>query len=352
MPPRPLRLLILGTGHMAQDHARAYAAMPGVEMVAACDIRPEVLAGFAATHGIGQRFDSLDAALAWGDFDAASNVTPDPVHHPTTMALLAAGKPVLCEKPLATSAPLAREMAAAARGMVNVVNLTYRKVPAVIRAAAMVAEGVLGPLRHFEASYLQSWLTQPAWGDWRTEPRWLWRLSTAHGSAGCLGDIGIHILDLATFVAGEPLTDIGCRLTTFPKAEGDRIGAYPLDANDAFTMQARMASGATGTIAATRMATGHFNDLTLRLYGLRGGLEVSFVKGVSRLRACLGGDIARPDWAEIACPPVPTNYDRFIAALRGSPAPVPDFERGAELQGWLDLAARSDAEGARLLATR
>ena len=346
---RPLRLLILGTGHMAHDHARAYAAMPGVTVAGACDIRRPVLDRFAETYAIANRFDSLDDALDWGDFDAASNVTPDAVHHPTTMQLLAADKPVLCEKPLATSAPLAHQMAAAAAGLVNTVNLTYRKVPAVIRAAQMVAEGALGPLRHFEASYLQSWLTQPAWGDWRTDQRYLWRLSTAHGSGGCLVDVGIHILDLATYVAGEPITELGCRLATFPKAQGERIGDYHLDANDGFTLQARLASGAIGTISATRMATGHFNDLRLRLYGVNGALQVRFEQGESHLSACLGPAAEIPEWTEIACPPVPTNYDRFIAALRGGNEPLPDFARGAELQSWLDLAFQSHAQDARML---
>jgi predicted dehydrogenase len=114
------------------------------------------------------------------------------------------GKHVLCEKPLATRYPdaLAMAEAAAEAGVVNMVNLSYRNVPALQAAARMVAEGAIGPVRHFEASYLQSWLTQPAWGDWKTESQWLWRLSTAHGSKGVLGDVGIHILDYATFIAG------------------------------------------------------------------------------------------------------------------------------------------------------
>ena len=80
------------------------------------------------------------------------------------------------------------------------------ELPQRARAAAggarWCATGAIGTVRHFEASYLQSWLTQPAWGDWRTRPQWLWRLSTAHGSKGVLGDVGIHILDFATFIAG------------------------------------------------------------------------------------------------------------------------------------------------------
>ncbi len=132
-----------------------------------------------------------------GAFDAAVNSTPDGAHKATSLQLIAAGKPVFCEKPLAVNHADALEMTEAAEsaGLVNMVNLTYRNAHAIQMARRMVEEGRIGTIRHFEASYLQSWLTSPHWGDWRTDERWLWRLSSAHGSKGVLGDIGIHILD-------------------------------------------------------------------------------------------------------------------------------------------------------------
>ena len=63
------------------------------------------------------------------------------------------------------------------------------------KAREIVLSGEIGTVRHVEASYLQSWLVSKAWGDWRTESRWLWRLSKKHGSNGVLGDIGIHAID-------------------------------------------------------------------------------------------------------------------------------------------------------------
>lgn len=341
-PADPVRILILGTGAMARTHAKAYATIPGARIVAGVDSRPEVLADFCKAHAIPNGFATLDEALAWGAFDAVSNVTPDAAHHPTTLPLLAAGKHVLCEKPLAVSHAEAREMAAAAAvaGVVNMVNLSYRHdVPELTKAAELVAAGALGNLRHFEASYLQSWLTQGAWGDWQTDPRWLWRLSTAHGSKGVLGDVGIHILDFATFAAGSMPADISCRLKTFHKAPGDRIGEYPLDANDSFVMEVELENGAIGTISATRFAPGHHNDLRLRLYGDRGGLLVSYEKGVGRLEACLGPDMATATWREIAVPPVPTLYRRFVDAVRTKTPVEPSFAHGAALQAVLDAAA-------------
>jgi predicted dehydrogenase len=348
---QPVRLLILGTGGMAKTHAESFAAIPGVTLVAGIDTRPEQLAAFRQAHGIPQGFASVQEALAWGQFDAVTNVTPDAAHHATTLPFLGAGKHVLCEKPLATNARDAEEMAttAAQAGVVNMVNLSYRNVPALQQAARMVREGAIGEIRHFEASYLQSWLTQPAWGHWDRESQWLWRLSTAHGSKGVLGDVGIHILDFATFIAGLEAAEVSCLLQTFDKAPGGRIGDYVLDANDSATMQLRLANGALGTVAATRFATGHLNDLRLRLYGQTGGLEVRFEKGISALRACLGGDVTSATWADVDCPPVPTIYQRFIAAIRGEGVAEPDFARGAALQRLLDRAEASAREGGRLL---
>lgn len=349
---QPVRLLILGTGGMAKNHAEGFAAIPGVTVVAGIDTRPEQLAAFRQSHGIAHGFASVGEALSWGEFDAVTNVTPDAAHHATTLPFLAAGKHVLCEKPLATNAKDAEEMATAAAKarVVNMVNLSYRNVPALQKAARMVREGAIGTIRHFEASYLQSWLTQPAWGHWDRESQWLWRLSTAHGSKGVLGDVGIHILDFATYIAGMEAAQVSCLLQTFDKAPGGRIGDYMLDANDSATMQLRLANGALGTVAATRFATGHLNDLRLRLYGQTGGLEVRFEKGISALRACLGEDIQSGTWHEVDCPAVPTIYQRFVAAIRGEDVAEPDFARGAALQRLLDRAEASALQNGQLLA--
>lgn len=349
----PLRILILGTGNMARNHAEAFRKIDGVELVAGVDSRPDVLARFCKEFAIPQSFASLDEAVAWGKFDAAANVTPDAAHHATTLALMNAGKHVLCEKPLATNAADAREMAglAAAKGLVGMVNLSYRNVAVLQKAAELVRDGRIGELRHFEASYLQSWLTQPAWGDWKSEPQWLWRLSTGHGSKGVLGDVGIHILDFVTFAAGSQVSELSCRLKTFDKAAGGRIGDYTLDANDSATLQAELENGALGTIAATRFASGHLNDLRLRLYGDRGGLEVRFENSIEGLRLCTGENLQTATWTDVAVEPVPTVYQRFAAAVRDGATADPDFEHGARLQAALDLAERSHAENGRFLRT-
>lgn len=344
-----IRILILGTGGMASAHAEAYAAMEGVQIVAGVDTNAENLAAFQAKFGVTHGFATLNEAIAWGQFDAASNVTPDAIHHRTTMPLLAARKHVLCEKPLAANHADAAEMAqaAATAGVVNMVNLTYRNVPALMRAAQLVSDGAIGAVRHFQASYLQSWLTQPAWGDWRTEDQWLWRLSSAHGSLGVLGDVGVHILDFATLVAGADAASVSCRLTTFDKAPGGQIGEYTLDANDSFNMHTVLTNGAVGVIHATRMASGHVNDLSLQIFGTKGGLDVRFENGQSILRQCTTPDLETATWADVDMPPVATNYARFIDAIRNGRQERPDFARGAVLQKALDTAVASSDDGCR-----
>lgn len=340
-----MKLLILGTGGMAKTHAEHFSTMDGVSIVAAVDPNEDNLSSFCARHGVSTRFSNLDDALAWNGFDTAANVTPDAVHYPTSMRLIEAGKHVFCEKPLATSHPLAWEMADAAetRGLINMVNLTYRASPAIYRARELATSGALGTLRHFDASYMQSWLVSSQWGDWRTEDRWLWRLSTQHGSKGVVGDIGIHIIDFATYAAGSDVAALSPRVKTFPKAPGDRIGVYHLDANDSFVMTAELQNGALGSIEATRFGTGHANDLHVGLYGDKGALVVWTNGRESSLRVCLGPDIETGTWRDLDFDPVPTTYQRFAAAVASGVNGDPSFRRAADLQRVLDLVLAAGA---------
>lgn len=340
-----MRLLVLGTGGMARQHAIGFGQIPGVQIVAGVDPDETALADFCAAFAISKQFSSLGAALEWGAFDAVANVTPDNVHYPTTMACLGAGKHVFCEKPLATNSAHADEMTRAAAGLVAMVNLTYRNVAALQKAREMVAEGSLGAVKHVEASYLQSWLAQPSWGDWKTERQWLWRLSTAHGSQGVLGDVGIHILDFVSYATGSDIADISCRLQTFHKAENDQIEGYVLDANDSFAAHIGFANGAVGVVHASRFAAGHLNDLRLRVYGDLGGIEVTNTGNLGSLRACIGNDLQNAIWRDIALSPVETNYQRFAHAFNAGQTHEPSFRRAADLQRILDLAMASDAAG-------
>ncbi len=344
------RLLILGTGAMARSHAERFALMPGCTVVAAVDTNAERARDFAAGFGIPTAFGSLSDAVAWGEFDAAINVTPDGAHMATTLELIAAGKGVLCEKPLAMNHAdaLAMTEAAEAAGRINMVNFTYRNASALQMARRMVDAGEIGEVRHVQASYLQSWLTGRHWGDWRTEERWLWRLSSAHGSKGVLGDIGVHILDFVTFGTALDVVALHARMRTFDKADGGVIDVYKLDVNDSVAMTAEFSNGALGVIHISRYATGKANDLDLMIHGEKGALKIWANSLDSNLEVCLGADIETQTWRPLYCPPTPRNEERFIIALLSGVNGDPSFRRAAEVQKLLDLASVSDAEGRRV----
>ncbi len=285
------RLLILGTGSIARHHAERFGLMPGCQLVAAVDSNDERARDFATAFQIPVAFGSLQEAIAWGEFDAAVNSTPDGIHKATTLELIAAGKPVFCEKPLAVNYPDAQEMVTAAEkaNLVNMVNLTYRNAAAIQLARTMVAAGDIGEVRHVQASYLQSWLTGRHWGDWRTDERWLWRLSSAHGSKGVLGDIGVHILDFVTFGTGLEIIALNARMRTFDKADGGMIDVYKLDVNDSVAITAEFSNGALGVIHMSRYATGKANDLDLMIHGEKGALKVW-----ANSTEFLSGSLSRP----------------------------------------------------------
>ena len=346
------RLIILGTGSIAHRHAEKFGEIDGIALTGAVDTNRARATEFAATHGIANAFGSLEEAIAWDGFDAAVNATPDAVHMPTALQLIAAGKAVFCEKPLALNYQDAMTMTEAAEssGLVNMVNLTYRNAHAIQKARAMIDAGELGTIRHIDANYLQSWLTSRHWGDWRTDERWLWRLSGAHGSKGVLGDIGIHILDFVTYGTGLEIAALQARMKIFDKAEGGAIGAYTFDVNDSVAMTVEMSNGALGVVHMSRYATGNLNDLHLSIYGDKGGLRIWANQLDSTLDICMGSNVETATWVRTPCPPTPRNEARFAEALSSGQNGDPSFRRAAEVQKLLDLCFISDAQR-RMLPT-
>jgi len=345
-----MRLLILGTGRMAGVHAKAFTEIAGVSLVGCIDLDLKRANDFAQTHSIPRAFDSLDAAVKTVEFDAVANCTPDAAHFATTMDVIRTGAHVFCEKPLATSHEDAVLMAIEAKraGIVHGVNLTYRNVAALQMARALIEDGRIGSIRHFEASYLQSWLTQAAWGDWRTDPTWLWRLSSKHGSLGVLGDVGVHIFDFLTYATGQGVAQLTGSLQTFDKAEGGRVDDYTLDVNDSFSATVRLKGGALGVVHATRFASGNLNNLSLQIYGDKGGLKVTNTGPLGTLEICEGDNLEAATWVPVALSPVQTNFERFAEAVRTDRGMEPDFDDGARLQAVLDGVFRADSEAKQI----
>ncbi|MFC1461814.1 Gfo/Idh/MocA family protein [Verrucomicrobiota bacterium] len=342
-----IKVAIVGTGNMAHGHANSFGKIRGCRLAAACDVDRKRAEAFARRFKIPEVYDNVDDMLSNAEIDAVSNVTPDPHHAPVSLKVIAAGKHILCEKPLATGYADARKMAHAAgrKRVINMVNLSYRDSSAIQKARQLIEQGDLGKIVHVEARYLQSWLVSNAWGDWRASPRWLWRLSRKHGSKGVLGDLGVHIIDFATFPVGD-VKSVNGRLRTFPKARGDRIGEYKLDANDSAIMTVEFSNGAIGTISTTRWATGHLNSVKLRIYGDQGGLVVDLDESYDALRICRGRDVNPAKWKTIRCGKTPSIYQRFIRSIKTGHNDQPDFARGAVVQKIMDACVESDKTGA------
>lgn len=225
---------------------------------------------------------------------------------------------------------------------ITAVNFSSRDSAATQKAASLVAAGKLGRILHVEGSYLQSWLSSDP--DWREKTALLWRLSREHGSLGCLGDIGAHLYDLATFIAGD-IHEVMCDLKTFDKGV-KRVDNYKLDANDSFVTQVRFKNGAIGTLHGSRWATGNINSISLRVWGDKGALDLNLDHPPARqLLGCVGTkNVREAKWEAIKCPAKPDNYQRFIAAVRTGQQCQTSFEVALRVQAYLDYSLRSASE--------
>ncbi len=335
-----VRIGVVGTGGIAAGHAQLLQAIEDVEVTACCDILPEKVAAFAKTHKIARSYTDYREMLQHENLDAVTNCTHDAVHAEVSIAVMEKGLGILCEKPMATNLKDARKMTEVARktGVPNMVNYSKRNSSALQHAAERIAAGDLGRIIHAEASYLQSWLTQP---EWQTAPRLLWRLSTKHGSQGVLGDLGCHIYDLIAFLCGD-LAEIDCRLETFDKGVMDnRIDDYVFDANDSFASIVKFRNGALGVVHSSRWVSCHSNREFAKVYGTDGSIEIDFEQDKDSYRYFDGKSRT---WTTVKCEPTLNNWERFVRWLKtGTPDPS-DFDNGLKVQAYLHYSVESARE--------
>jgi predicted dehydrogenase len=216
--------------------------------------------------------------------EAVVIVTPNHLHAPIATAFLEAGIDVICDKPLATTLAEAEALAtlARARGRLLLVTLNNTGYAMVRQAREMVAAGELGTLVSVHASYIQDWLTRPIdaeghkQAEWRTDP-------ARAGQSAVLADIGVHAFNLACFVSGLTAEEVAADL--FTAVPGRRL-------DDNAHVLVRWTGGPRGTLVASQTSPGHDNDLTVRVYGDRGGLEWSGARP-EELRFTRYGEAAR-----------------------------------------------------------
>ena len=136
---------------------------------------------------------------------------------------------------------------------------------------------------------------------------------------------------------------VQARLKTFHKAPGDKIGEYPLDANDSAMMTVEFSNGALGVIHASRFMTGYANDMKLAVFGTLGALELHHAFGWTELRMCTGANVHTQAWHPVTAAPIETNHRKFVTAVLEGKNCEPSFRRGADLQKILDLCQTPEA---------
>jgi predicted dehydrogenase len=380
-----LRVGLVGYAFMGAAHSQAWRTvnrvfdLPArVRMVAVAGRDRDKVATAAQRLGWSESMTDWRDLIARDDIDLVDICTPGDSHAPVALAALAAGKHVLCEKPLANTVDEAEQMAraateAAANGVFAMCGYNYRRVPAVALMRQLVADGRLGEIRHVRARYLQDWIVDPMFPL-------VWRLQRERAGSGALGDIGAHIVDLAQYVTGQHLTGVSALTETFVKqrplpAESSGLAAAigadaavgPVTVDDAALFLARLSGGAVGTFEATRFATGRKNGLRVEVNGSLGSVafdlerlnELEFYDATRRPaeRGFTRILVTEPEHPYLAAwwpPGHLIGYEHsfthqvrdLIVALASGTQPSPSFDEALQVQRVLDAVQRSAESGA------
>jgi predicted dehydrogenase len=237
---------------------------------------PERGAARAGALGVPKAYASLDELLSDPTVDAVHVTSPNDLHLPQSKAVMAAGRHVVCEKPLALSSAESRELVAlaAVAGVVNATNFNIRYYPLNQHAHDVVTSGEIGDVRLVTGRYFQDWLL--------LETDWNWRLQPERGGAlRAIGDIGSHWLDLTAFVTGHRISAVMADLATFITARREPAGpvetfstevaketiARDIATEDAATILLRFEDGARGAVSISQISAGRKNALQYEVDG-------------------------------------------------------------------------------------
>jgi predicted dehydrogenase len=268
-----LQAAIAGTGFIGRVHARS-ARLAGAQLAGVAASTPESARSAAAELGAERAFDSAEELVRDPSIDVVHICTPNHLHLPLAEAALAAGKHVICEKPLALDAAGARRLVdvAAESGLQAGVPFVYRYYPTVREARERVGSGQTGALRLLHGTYLQDWLLRPGDANWRVDER-------LGGASRAFADIGSHWCDLAEFVSGQRIVRVTARmLTAVPERVGaadrkafapDGGGGEPrlITTEDAAVVQFETDAGAIGSVVISQISAGRKNRLWIELDG-------------------------------------------------------------------------------------
>jgi len=303
--PPALRIGVVGYGVMGKAHCYGYRVAPMLRTLPVTPVvtvmsgrKGEAVATAAAAYGVPEYTTDWRALVARDDVDVVDICTPPGTHAEIAQAAAAAGKAVLCEKPLALSYPQAAAALAAAEsaGVHHAVGFNYRRLPAVALMRRMVADGAVGDVRLWRATWLSDEFADP-----RTP--YDWRFDKAMGGT-TIADLGSHLIDMALWMAGG-IDSVCAQSATFiaerplpggpggpsgPAEPGGAAGgSRAVTVDDASSALLRFGSGALGTMEVARAAVRRPCDFTVEVNGSRGTLVFDYAR-LNELRYGNAGD--------------------------------------------------------------
>ena len=345
-----LRVGVIGTGFGSTVQIPAFRAHPRTEVVAVASGQPDRARTVAKTFGIPHAFDDY-AALVAADLDLVTITTPPALHHPMTMAAVAARRHVLCEKPMALSAQEAREMLDAAERarLTHLIDHELRFNPNRRKARRLIESGFVGRPRHVLLTAVNAGRADPA------RP-WDWWFDAARGG-GLLGAVGSHQIDLLRHWLGE-IEAVAGTVETCVKERPlpDGSGSRPVTADDFTAFLLRFASGAVATVVLSVVTTHPLGprievwgdegmlllDATERLWGAPRGRDLAELTEPETLTAPPGMQYV-PLWG-LSFVHLVDHVARVL--LDGEPvAPVATFHDGLAVQRVMDAVRRSAQGG-------
>jgi len=271
---KQLRIGLIGTGFMGRAHSNAYRKAPnffdlGMEPVlqAVCARSDGAAAAFAEKWGFASSETDWRRIIERDDIDAVDICTPNDSHKEIALAAAAAGKVIMCEKPLARTAAEGQEMVDAVEqaGVANTVWYNYRRVPAVTLAKQLIDDGRLGRIYHYRAQFLQDWTIA---SDVPQGGAGTWRLDAAAAGSGVTGDLLAHCIDTAMWLNGK-IGRVSAMTETFVKerVHSDSGKVEPVGIDDACAFLCRFDNGSMGIFESTRYARGHKALYTFEING-------------------------------------------------------------------------------------
>jgi predicted dehydrogenase len=259
---------VIGTGFIGTVHIEALRRL-GVNVAGVLGSSAGRGAERAAALGVARAYGSLEELLDDPLVQAVHITSPNVAHYPQVKQILAAGRHVICEKPLAMNSAQSAEMAALARasGKVAAVCYNIRFYPLNQHARQMAADGGLGEVRLVTGHYHQDWLAKPT--DWN------WRLESEEGGAlRSVGDIGTHWIDLTSFITGQRPSAVLAELATFIPERQKPLGPVEtfsaasgasetrrIKTDDAAAILLRYPNGARGIMSTSQISQGRKNAL-------------------------------------------------------------------------------------------